>query len=81
MLGVQYDSKKSTAPIFGFGSSDRANLAKVFLTPEHAKSDYGRARRGVPFPVPAQLSAVTAAAAVEAAWQLCFRACHGVPSC
>lgn len=42
MIGVQYDSKKATAPIFGFGSSDRANLAKVFLSAEHAKSDYGK---------------------------------------
>jgi len=42
MIGVQHDSKKSTAPIYGFGSADRANMAKVFLTPEHAKSDYGK---------------------------------------
>lgn len=42
MIGVQYDSKKATAPIYGFGSSDRANLAKVFLSAEHAKSDYGK---------------------------------------
>lgn len=42
MLGIQHDSKKATAPIYGFGSADRANLSKVFLTPEHAKSDYGK---------------------------------------
>lgn len=42
MFGQQHDSKKSTAPIYGFGSADRANLAKVFLTPEHSKSDYGK---------------------------------------
>jgi len=42
MLGIQHDSKKATAPIYGFGSADRANLAKVFLTPEHAKSNYGK---------------------------------------
>jgi len=42
MIGVQYDSKKATAPIYGFGSSDRANLAKVFLSAEHAKVDFGK---------------------------------------
>jgi len=42
MFGVMHDSRKSTAPIYGFGSSDRANASKVFLTPEHAKTDYGK---------------------------------------
>lgn len=42
MFGVQHDSKKSTAPIYGFGSADRTQLQKVFLTPEHSKSDYGK---------------------------------------
>jgi len=42
MFGQQHDSKKTTAPIFGFGSADRVQLQKVFLTPEHSKSDYGK---------------------------------------
>jgi len=42
MFGAQHDSKKSTAPIYGFGSADRQQLQKVFLTPEHSKSDYGK---------------------------------------
>lgn len=46
MFGTQHDSKKSTAPIYGFGSADRQQLQKVFLTPEHAKSDYGKMSPG-----------------------------------
>lgn len=42
MFGQQHDSKKTTSPIFGFGSADRVQLQKVFLTPEHSKSDYGK---------------------------------------
>jgi len=41
MFGRQQDSKKSTAPAFGFGSSNRDGAAKVFLTSEHAKALYG----------------------------------------
>ena len=42
MFGVQADSKKATAPIFGFGSADRSAMEKVFMTAEHAKSSYGK---------------------------------------
>jgi len=46
MFGKQTDSRKETAPQFGFGSSDRQNAAKVFVTAEHAKSSYGKESPG-----------------------------------
>ena len=42
MFGKQHDGKHETAPTCGFGSSDRSNLDKVFLTEEHQKSGYGK---------------------------------------
>mmetsp|Transcript_13100 Transcript_13100/g.15822 ORF Transcript_13100/g.15822 Transcript_13100/m.15822 type:complete len:302 (-) Transcript_13100:366-1271(-) len=46
MFGKQHDSRKETAPAFGFGSSDRNGATKVFVTAEHAKSSYGKESPG-----------------------------------
>lgn len=46
MFGKQHDSRKSTAAAFGFGSSNRDGAAKVFLTAEHSKADYGHESPG-----------------------------------
>lgn len=37
LFGTQATSKRRSAPSFGFGSSTRAQAAKVFLSQEHAK--------------------------------------------
>ena len=37
-FGKQPVSRRETAPAFGFGSGDRETQAKVFVSPEHAKS-------------------------------------------
>ena len=42
MLGVQYDSRKASAPVFGFGSADRNALARVFISVEHNRADFGK---------------------------------------
>lgn len=46
MFGKQHDSRKGTAAAFGFGSSNREGAAKVFLTAEHSKADYGHESPG-----------------------------------
>lgn len=46
MFGKQHESRKSTAPMYGFGSSDRSNMNKVFVTSEHAKAMYGKESPG-----------------------------------
>mmetsp|Transcript_28520 Transcript_28520/g.54422 ORF Transcript_28520/g.54422 Transcript_28520/m.54422 type:complete len:302 (+) Transcript_28520:302-1207(+) len=46
MFGKQHDSRKSTAAAYGFGSSNRDGAAKVFLTAEHSKADYGHESPG-----------------------------------
>ncbi|GBG71211.1 hypothetical protein CBR_g8514 [Chara braunii] len=40
-LGPQIESRLRSPEIYRFGSSTRANLSKVFLTPEHCKANYG----------------------------------------
>lgn len=46
MFGDQSSSRKRTSPAFGFGSSGRAHQAKVFMSPEHAKMNYGQVSPG-----------------------------------
>ena len=42
MLGVQHDSRKASAPVFGFGSADRNALARVFISVDHCRADFGK---------------------------------------
>ena len=42
MFGVQHDSRKPSAPVFGFGSSDRKALERVFISNDHNKADFGK---------------------------------------
>jgi len=37
MLGPQVSSSRSSAPVFGFGSSTRDQMAKIYISAEHAK--------------------------------------------
>lgn len=45
-FGKQHESNKTNAAAFGFGSSNRDGAAKVFLTAEHSKADYGHESPG-----------------------------------
>jgi len=46
-LGPQCASTKHSAPLPGFGSSTRDHMMKVFMTPEHEKTNsYGKASPG-----------------------------------
>ena len=45
-LGPQPSSTKRSAPLPGFGSSNRDHAAKVFLTPEHQKANFGKQSPG-----------------------------------
>lgn len=40
--GRQASSTRHTAPLFGFGSSDRSQQAKLYLSPEHDKINFGQ---------------------------------------
>ena len=51
MLGVQHDSRKASAPVFGFGSSDRNALAKVYISAEHNRADFGKLGPGAVYDV------------------------------
>ena len=42
MFGEQHDSRKPSAPVFGFGSSDRKALERVFISTDHNKADFGK---------------------------------------
>ena len=53
MLGVQHDSRKASAPVFGFGSSDRNALAKVYISAEHNRADFGKLGPGAVYGVKA----------------------------
>ena len=44
MLGVQHDSRKASAPVFGFGSADRNALARVFISVETRKDRSSHSR-------------------------------------
>ena len=46
MLGVQHDSRKTSSPVFGFGSADRNALARVFISVEHCRADFGKVGPG-----------------------------------
>ena len=37
-VGTQVSSKKGSSPIYGFGSSTRDHMEKVFIAEEHNKS-------------------------------------------
>ena len=39
--GRQASSTRHSAPIFGFGSSDRSQQAKLYMSPEHDKMNFG----------------------------------------
>lgn len=53
-VGTQHNSTKSTLPKYGFGTSTRANVAKVYVSEEHNKTtDYGRASPGPVYMQPA----------------------------
>ena len=41
-IGPQADSRKSNAPAFGFGAADRNASAKVYVSKEHSKVDFGK---------------------------------------
>jgi hypothetical protein len=43
---VGKQSTRESAPIFGFGSSTRENQAKVYMSPEHEKGNFGRGSPG-----------------------------------
>ena len=43
MLGPQVNSRKKSAPNYGFGSSTREHQAKVFISQEHASLAPGEA--------------------------------------
>jgi len=45
-VGKQYNSALHSAPIFGFGSSTRDHMAKVFVSHEHAKTEPGNVSPG-----------------------------------
>ena len=45
-VGPQTSSTKRSAPMPGFGTSNRAHVAKMFLSPEHEKVNYGVASPG-----------------------------------
>ena len=42
MFGSQCLSCRLTAPQFGFGTAHRSAVEKVYLTPEHARTNYGK---------------------------------------
>jgi len=41
-IGPQADSRKSNAPAFGFGAADRNASAKVYVSKDHSKVDFGK---------------------------------------
>eukprot|EP00238_Polyblepharides_amylifera_P009820 CAMPEP_0196580630 /NCGR_PEP_ID=MMETSP1081-20130531/29738_1 /TAXON_ID=36882 /ORGANISM="Pyramimonas amylifera, Strain CCMP720" /LENGTH=302 /DNA_ID=CAMNT_0041900553 /DNA_START=204 /DNA_END=1112 /DNA_ORIENTATION=+ len=45
-FGRQGESSKQSSECFGFGSSTRVGAAKVYLSPEHSKNDYGMSSPG-----------------------------------
>jgi len=45
-VGVQPSSMKRSAPLPGFGTSDRNHMTKVFITPEHEKVNFGKVSPG-----------------------------------
>lgn len=40
-IGGQVASNRTSQPIYGFGSANRENASKVFISPEHAKTQFG----------------------------------------
>jgi len=40
-VGQQAMSTRQSAPLFGFGTSDRSHQAKVYMSPEHEKMNHG----------------------------------------
>ena len=41
-IGPQADSRKSNAPAFGFGAADRNASAKVYVSVDHCRADFGK---------------------------------------
>lgn len=41
-VGIQASSTKPSTPRFGFGSSNREHMAKVYISPDHEKVTGGR---------------------------------------
>lgn len=48
-LGKQLYSARSTNPRYGFGTSSRGNSAKLFISQEHAKNEFGHNSPGPAF--------------------------------
>eukprot|EP00240_Pyramimonas_obovata_P016216 CAMPEP_0118932362 /NCGR_PEP_ID=MMETSP1169-20130426/10006_1 /TAXON_ID=36882 /ORGANISM="Pyramimonas obovata, Strain CCMP722" /LENGTH=302 /DNA_ID=CAMNT_0006875011 /DNA_START=144 /DNA_END=1052 /DNA_ORIENTATION=+ len=45
-IGKQGESTKMNDPVFGFGTSTRAGAQRIFLSRDHAKSDFGKCSPG-----------------------------------
>ncbi len=45
-IGPQIEARKKTEPKFGFGSADRNAVAKVYVSKEHSKTDFGKITPG-----------------------------------
>merc|ERR1712113_571469 len=46
MFGVQPSSQRASSPAYGFGSGNRQQQAKVYLSPTHQKERYGTVSPG-----------------------------------
>lgn len=55
MFGTQHISTRMSAPEYGFGQASRADLAKVFLTQEHEKTNHGTVSPGPVYAIKSSL--------------------------
>ena len=55
MFGAQHISTRASAPEYGFGQASRSDLAKVFLTQEHEKTNHGTVSPGPVYAIKSSL--------------------------